>query len=529
MGKEWVARKSPERYGANARRLKETILNLKGLFIKVGQLVSILSNFLPEYFRRELEELQDQIPPRPLSEINTRIQSEFGKNPEELFASFDENAFASASLAQVHKARLHDGRSVAVKVQYMDIEEMAHKDLKTIQRLIGIAGFLFRIRGLDTNFTQVREMILEELDFEKEAQNINEIAANFETIEKVSFPRVVEELSSQRVLTTEFIDGVKISDLDAILSLGIDREELSERVLIAYCQMIFSDGIYHADPHPGNILVQPDGGIVFIDFGAVAQLSPEMKDGIPQFLEACLLRNTEQIVKSLRHMGFIAHDESSYNVEKIIEYVYGRFLESISIDSWNLKDIHVDARMKMEIMADLRKLDISLLDLTSTFRIPKDWILLERVILLLMGLCTHLNPTMNPVKIIRPYLEEFVLGNDRNWIKLISSVAKDMISSALTIPEELKRFLVKTNRGEIEIHVQGLRESTNLLYSLGHQLLYGVFAMVSGSFSYFTYKQGENMLAQGLMIISGFFLLALGGSLVSARRRWHKSRPKRRS
>ena len=527
MGREWVDRKSPTLYGANARRLKQTILNLKGLFIKVGQLISILSNFLPEYFRRELEELQDQIPAQPLSEIIARIQSEFGRNPEELFASFEENAFASASLAQVHKAQLHDGRVVAVKVQYMDIEAIAHKDLKTIQRLISITGFLFRIRGMDTNFAQIREMILEELDFEKEAQNIKEIAANFENEPKVSFPQVVEEFSSQRILTTEFIAGVKISDLDAISSLGIDQKELSERVLIAYCQMIFSDGIYHADPHPGNILVQPDGGIVFIDFGAVAQLSPEMKEGIPQFLEACLRRNTEQIVKSLRRMGFIAHNESSYNIEKIIEYVYRRFLDSISIDSWNLKDIHVDLRMKMEIMADLRKMDISLLDLTSTFRIPKDWILLERVILLLMGLCTHLNPTMNPLKIIRPYLEEFVLGKDRNWIKLISSVAKDMASSALTIPEDLKRFLAKANRGEIEVQVEGLRESTNLLYSLGHQMLYGIFAIATGGFSYLTYMQGEKMLAQGLIIISGFFLLALGGSIVTARRRWHKSRHKK--
>jgi predicted unusual protein kinase regulating ubiquinone biosynthesis (AarF/ABC1/UbiB family) len=283
--------------------------------------------------------------------------------------------------------------------------------------------------------------------------------------------------------------------------------------------MIFSDGLYHADPHPGNILVRPDGGIVFIDFGAVAQLSPAMKEGIPQFLEGVLRRDTEQIVKALKRMGFIARSEGDYNAERIIEYVYNRFLEDVTLDSWNLQDIQFDTKTKFEVLADFRKMDFSLREMTATFRIPKDWVLLERTILLLMGLCTHLSPTMNPMKTIRPYLEEFVLGKDRDWVKMIGSVLKDMALSAITIPEDFKRFLHAANRGELELRVQGLRESVNLLYSLGHQILYGLFAMVSGGFSYLTYTRGEEMLSLTLAGVGGLFLLCLGGSLFLARRR----------
>lgn len=523
MGAEWTARHLEARYVKNARRLKNAILQLKGLFIKVGQLISIMSNFLPEAFRAELEELQDKIPARPYSEISTRIQNEFGKTPDTLFATFEQQPIASASLAQVHKAALQDGRTVAVKVQHLDIEKIAKEDLRAIRRLITLVSFILRFRGLDTNFDQIRDMIMEELNFEMEGRYINAISANFEGDPQVSFPEVIAEFSSERVLTTTFIDGFKISNLDAIATHNIDRQELAERVLMAYCQMIFSDGIYHADPHPGNILVRPDGSIVFIDFGAVAQLSSVMKESIPQFLEGILRRDPEQVINMLKRMGFVAHNENDYQAERIIEYVYSRFLEDLSFDSWNLQDIaaNVDLKTKMEVMGDIRKMNISFRELTSTFQMPKDWILLERTILLLMGLCTHLSPTMNPMKTIRPYLEEFVLGKDRDWMKLVTTVVKDMAMSVLTVPEQMNSVLGKADRGELEMKVHGLRESANLLYALGHQVIYGMFAMVAGGMSYVAYSNGEMMLADGLALGSGFFLLCFGGSLLLARK-WRR-------
>ncbi len=521
LGKHWLDQRMTSVYAVNARRIKNAILRLKGLYIKVGQMISIMSNFVPEDFRQELEELQDRIPPRPLPEVTARLQADFGARPDVLFAEFAAEPIASASLAQVHKARLHDGREVAVKVQYVDIERTAKVDLNTIQRLVKIIGFIFRVRGMDTNFQQIREMIHDELDFRREAENIKEIAANFEGDEQVSFPEVIDEFSSERVITTEFIDGVKISNLDALAKLGLDRQMLAERIVTAYCQMIFIDGIYHADPHPGNILVKENGEVVFLDFGAVSRLSAHMKEGIPQFLEGVIRRDTEQITKALIRMGFIARNEHDYNADRLIEYVYSKFFEDMTLESWNLQDLQVDMKSKLEVLADLRKMDISIREMTSTFIIPKDWVLLERTIVLLLGLCTHLSPTMNPMKTIRPYLEEFVLGQDRDWLNMISSVMKDMFVSAVTIPDEFKRFLGKANRGDLQLRLTGLHESANLIYALGHQLLYAFFTIGCGAFAYLANKDGQVELAQWLSGGAGFFALVLLGSMFSARR-WRK-------
>ena len=521
FGTEWENSRSPAVYGKNAQRLKRLLLSLQGIFIKAGQLISMLSNFLPDYFRRELEELQDRIPPRPLSEISGRIRKELGQDPGVLFAEFDRDPIASASLAQVHLARLHDGRQVAVKVQYLDIEATTEIDLRTIKGLLSFYGFFLRIKGLGNLHSQFSEMIKEELDFRLEAQHIETIAANFTGNPHVFFPKVIHELSSERVLTTEYMQGVNISDLEKLTELNIDRQALAERVVTAYCQMIFSDGIYHADPHPGNILVQPDGSIVFLDFGAVAKLSNEMKEGILQFFEGILKRDNDQISAALQQMGLIALHEDTHHVEQLVDYIYSRFLKQVTVESWNLSDIHVEMQDKLDMMVDFSKMDISLRELMATFQIPKDLVLLSRTILLLLGLCTHLSPTMNPMKTIQPYLVEFVFGKDKDWVKLIETAVKDIVLSAITIPADLQGFLTKANRGELEVEVKGLTESANLVYALGHQLLYGLLIMFFGGFGYLAYSSGEIALSKGLFGISAFFLLSLGYSVWRARK-WQK-------
>lgn len=507
-------------YGKNAQRLKRLLLSLKGIFIKAGQLISILSNFLPEYFRKELEDLQDKIPPRPLSEIYERIQKELGKDPGQLFAEFDPHPIASASLAQVHLARLQDGRQVAVKVQYLDIEANAKQDLQTVKQLLSFYGFFLRIKGLGFVHSQFSQMIHEELDFRLEAQHIETIAANFTGNPQVLFPKVIHELSSERVLTTEFMQGVKISDLEKLTEQNIDRQALAERVLTAYCQMIFSDGIYHADPHPGNILVQPDGSIVFVDFGAVANLSAEMKNGILQFFQGVLKRDNDLISNALQQMGLIALREDTHHIDQLIDYIYSRFLKQMTVESWNLSDIHVSIEDKLDMVVDFSKMDISLRELMATFQIPKDLVLLTRTILLLLGLCTHLSPTMNPIKTIQPYLETFVFGRDKNWVKLIETAVKDIALSAITIPKDLQTFLIKANQGQLQ--VKGLSEGANLLYALGHQLLYGLFVMFFGGLGYLARSHGETAISQGLFVVSAFFLLSLGFSFLRARK-WQKN------
>jgi predicted unusual protein kinase regulating ubiquinone biosynthesis (AarF/ABC1/UbiB family) len=522
LGPEAYERGLIERHRANARRVERTILELNGLFIKVGQLISILTNFLPEEFRQGLERLQDQIPARPVEQIIDRIEIEFGRHPEKLFASFDPVPIASASLAQVHEARLHDGRRIALKVQHADIDEIVRLDLTAIRRILGLVQMFTRIRGLESYHSEVSEMIHEELDFVQEAANIEQIAANFANDPSVSLPRVIREFSTQRVLATEFVDGTKVTDLAGLERHGIARSVLAQRILTAYCQMIFIDGVYHADPHPGNILVRDDGSLVFVDFGAVGELSRDMKEGIPVFLEGVIRRDAQKITGALRRMGFVARADDPDDVaDRVIDYFQHRFLEQITIESWSLGDVQVDMKTKLEAMADLRKLDISFRELTATFQVPKDWVLLERTLLLLLGLCTHLDPTMNPMRTIQPYLEEFVLGRDRDWGALVRAAAKDMALSALTIPEAVNRFLTRANRGELQVQVRGISEGANLLYAAAHQLVYGMLATGSGIIAFLSHEQGDDLVATGAGLLSVVLLLGIVASAVAARR-WRR-------
>jgi predicted unusual protein kinase regulating ubiquinone biosynthesis (AarF/ABC1/UbiB family) len=514
-----------ERHRVNARRIERAIIELDGLFIKVGQLISILANFLPEEFRRELEGLQDAIPARPIEQIVERIEREFGRGPQTLFAWWNPEPMASASLAQVHEARLHDGRRVAVKVQHADIDEIAQLDLTAIRRILSIVQFFTRLRGLESYHTEISAMIRDELDFQKEAQNIERIASHFENDPMVEFPVVVHELSTAKVLTTELVEAAKVTDLEALERRGVDRQSLAQRILTAYCQMIFVDGVYHADPHPGNILVRHDGGIVFVDFGAVGELSRDMKEGIPQFLEGVIKRESPRITGALRRMGFVARvevdgrsrDEEDV-AERVIEYFQRRFLEQVSLESFSLKDVQVDVRAKAEMLADLRRLDVSFRELTRTFQVPKDWVLLERTVLLLLGLCTTLDPAMAPMRTIQPYLEEFVLGRDQDWVALVRSAVKDMALSVLALPAGVSRLVARANRGDLEVRVQGLRESANLVYAAAQQVVFGVLAAGSGVIAYLARVRGDTLVATSATVAGVVFLLGIVRSMWGAKR-----------
>ena len=287
FGRSWRDARIGDVHTRNAKRVYATILRLQGLFIKVGQLLSIMANFLPPEFRGELEALQDQVPPRPYGEIAERLRSEIGEGMT-LFAELDPVPIASASLGQVHLARLVDGRPVCVKVQHKDIDRIVRLDLRTIRRIMGIVQWFVPVQGLGAYYHQIKELLSQELDFALEANNIERIAGNFTADERVVFPKPVRELCTRRVLTTTFVEGVKASDVAALRALGVDKKDVARRLVRLYCQMIFVDGVYHADPHPGNVLVQGSGAIVLLDFGAVAELSASMREGIPEFLEGVL-------------------------------------------------------------------------------------------------------------------------------------------------------------------------------------------------------------------------------------------------
>lgn len=503
----------------NARRVYETILKLQGLFIKVGQALSIMANFLPDAFRHELEGLQDQVPPRPFEEIARRIEEDLGEPPEELFARFEKEPIASASLGQVHEATTKDGRRVAVKVQHHDIDETVRLDLKTIRRILMIVQWFVPVQGLDGYYHQIKEMLSRELDFTLEADNIELIAKNFTSDSRVLFPTPIRELSTKKVITTSFCEGRKLSDLAGLDKQGVDKKELASRLVRAYCQMIFVDGVYHADPHPGNILVDADGNLILLDFGAVAELSQPMRDGIPEFLEGVLRRDTDRLIRALRKMGFLSRTSDEAVSEKVIEYFHRRFQEEVKIESFNLKDIKIDPQRGFENLLDLRKMNVGLKELSGAFEIPRDWVLLERTILLVYGSCAQLDPELNPMAIIKPYLQEFVLGN-RDWQQVAMETVRDMALGAITLPDDLRKYLVKATRGEMEVRVRGLQEGSRTLYAIGRQLIYTAIALTTGYAALHLHERGEDGTPTRILIgVASFSALMLVISSVIGRPR----------
>lgn len=490
----WVAHRLRETHLRNARRIERGICELQGLFIKVGQLISIMTNFLPEEFRRELEGLQDAVPPRAFCDIEERLREELKQRPSELFASFDEHPVASASIGQVHLAVTRDGQRVAVKVQYPDIEQIVRSDLRTLERIFSIVGWFVPYHGLDELYREIRALVIAELDYRAEAENGRRIGANFEGRKDVRFPQVVAELSTSRVLTTHFEEGCKISDTASLRRQGLDRTALARQVVEIYCQQIFADGVYHADPHPGNLLVRAhkEGPptIVFLDFGAVAEIPAKVRQGMIELVQGAITRDTNRIVRAMRQMGFVARGADDRVFEKVVEYFHERFQETISLDSLNLKDIKFDPEKSLESLADLRKMDISLRELSSNFHVPKEIIVLERTLLLLMGLCTELDPTLNPMTVIRPYLERFVLG-EGEWSQLLVDTSKDMVMTVTALPGELRKFMRSAHSGELQIRFKNLETSSQLMYRLGHQVIYAGVGIAGASIAVILEGRGD--------------------------------------
>jgi predicted unusual protein kinase regulating ubiquinone biosynthesis (AarF/ABC1/UbiB family) len=525
---ESIQRILMEKHRRNARRIERTIISLQGLFIKVGQLISIMTNFLPAEFREGLEGLQDQVPPRPFPDIEKRIREEFGgQSIGELFAEFDQRPVAAASIGQVHAARLPTGERVAVKVQYPDIDEIVRIDLRTLRRIFSIVSWFVPHHGLDGVYREIKAMITAELDFRLEAQNGRRIAENFEGRDDVSFPLVIDRLTTGRVLTTRWEDGVKISDTQRLAALGVDRKVLARKVIEAYCQQIFVDGVYHADPHPGNVLARrcddhPAEGnacIVFLDFGAVAEVSPKMRAGIIDFLQGAIHRDTQRIVRAMKDMGFVARGADERTFDRVIEYFHQRFQEEIQLDSFNLKELKFDPQKGLENLADLRRMNISLRELSASFHVPKEWILLERTIILLLGLCTELDPDLNPMGVIRPYLERFVLGPDQDWSKFVVDTTKDVAMAALALPGEMRRFITRAQRGELEVRFGNVDEAAQRVVAVGHQLIYTAVGIAACALAVTFEGRGQAEPAETAWTVATVAGVLLVLSMWSGRRR----------
>jgi len=466
----------------NANRVKAAILRLNGLFVKVGQLLSILTNFLPEAFQKPLEELQDKIPPRPFEQVATRIKKELGQSPSALFAAFDEEPLAAASIGQVHRARLHDGTEVVVKVQHADIEEIAQIDLEIIRRLTRLISWFYQIKGIDHLYTQVQKMIEEELDFGREAASMQLISQQLEGEKGIIIPNVHAAFSARRVLTTTWHNGVKVANVEQLDAWGVDRKALASLILRCWCRMIFKDGFYHADPHPGNLLVEQDGTLVLLDFGATGVVSKAMREGIPKLIEAAVKSDNIAIVEACQAMGFIAtgHDAEEM-AEKMVQALRNFLQNEVRLEGLNFKDIKVNPFNNS--LYDLIQ-DIGISGISGTVQVPKDYILLNRALLLLLGLSSSLAPQLNPLEVIRPYLQNLMLTDKNGLLNFATNLLQGTLLNTLALPDEIRQTLQKIRRGKIELSNPDMRTAAKLQYQANRQwqMAFFILLMLTGAY-----------------------------------------------
>jgi ubiquinone biosynthesis protein len=317
-------------------KMRLMIEELGPTYVKMGQIVSSQSNVLPKEWAVELDKLQSNVPPFPSEEAREVIREELGDYPENLFASFNPTPFAAASTAQVHLARLHTGEKVVVKVQRPNIHQQMKADLGIMQnaaRIISARSSYVRTIDLVGMLEQFSSSVLDELDYLGEAYNATRLGKDMAPLPGVTVPKIYYEFTTSKVLTMDFVDGVKITNVDAIEAAGFDKEVLVTNLLRAMVKQLFITGFFHADPHPGNVFVNLEtGNVTFIDMGMVGELTVQQRLNIAQLLMALQkqdIRAMADILLSLSTPFMDSFDQGAYYRD--FERTVGRFMLSGNI------------------------------------------------------------------------------------------------------------------------------------------------------------------------------------------------------
>ena len=302
------------------------------------------------------------------------------------------------------------------------------------------------------------------------------------------------------MLTTTFVEGVKANDLATLERLGLDRQRIALQIMETYCRLIFRDGLYHADPHPGNLIVRPDGTVVFLDFGAVARLTPAMQRGLAAFLMGVMNRDANRVTAALGTMGFVPTGNAAPQaVLDLVNGIHTRVLGGLDPWSFRLGDVGPAfvRQAHAQTFDDMRDLDVSFRDLAGAFQVPRDWILLERTVLLLLGLCTTLDPTINPFRVLWPYVEPLAREIAPSPWAFVTDAIQDAARTLFGLPATADRALEKLDRGEVEVQVPSLRNQTAVLIALGRQVVYTLGALGTGALATVAHLGGDAGLAVG--------------------------------
>ncbi|MBV8761093.1 MAG: AarF/ABC1/UbiB kinase family protein [Deltaproteobacteria bacterium] len=407
----------------NARRMFKGFVRLRGVYIKLGQILSVMGTFLPREYTEELEGLQDDVPPARYHKIAKTFLQSFGKPPSAVFKTFEKDPIAAASLGQVHLATNAAGEKLAVKILYPNVATIIKVDLRVLGWAIRVYKQFVPVQQIERVHEQLADMLARETDLENEARMITRMAKNFEGDPDVLFPAVYPEWSSATVLTMTFMDGVKITKKQALAKLDLDPYAVATKLIKVFYKQLFIDRFFHADPHPGNFFVQrgPEGQprIVVLDLGSATELRKNLADGMFDILSGLMQRKDDLVVKGIDEMGFIAPSGDRALLERTTRKYFEKLL-NINITDFGKIDPKVaqqlaDPDMKREELRELMK----------SIAYPEGWFYVERASVIMFGLQATLAPKLNGIQVGFPYVMQFMMEKQQQRMAPKPEPAKD--------------------------------------------------------------------------------------------------------
>ena len=448
-----------------AARFRQVLVDLGPTFIKMGQLLSTRPDMLPAHWIDELSQLQDACAPLPLAEVRREIEHSLGRPVDELFAWMDPVPTASASIAQVRRARTHAGADVAVKVQRPRVRQQIEADLGLLQYVARLLEALVEETGVYTPSDIVDEFdraIHEELDFTHEARNARDLARASQGISVLVVPKVHEDLSTSTVLTLDYVDGIKVTDVPG--REGYDPKEVARNLIEAFCRQLIEGGVFHGDPHPGNILVLPGNRIALIDFGLVGHLSRPMQEALVTAIVGIALRDPETVARVLYRVGV---PEGHTVIATLRDDIAG------ILDSY--LGLHLDEIRSSTLLRDLLDLAVR-----HRIKVPKEYALLGKASVTLEGIIRSLYPDLDVLEVGLPYAKEMLFSRFSSGDAsgaLMKSLLK-IQGLAEDLPAQFSQILSDLEGGKFRVHVrsESLDRIADNVRSLGLTVFLGLIA-----------------------------------------------------
>ncbi|MEH2434382.1 MAG: AarF/ABC1/UbiB kinase family protein [Nostoc sp.] len=476
--------------------IRNTLLDLGPTFIKVGQLFSTRADIFPVEYVEELAKLQDKVPAFSYEQVEATIERELGKKIPELFHNFEPIPLAAASLGQVHKAVLHSGESVVVKVQRPGLKKLFEIDLQILK---GITRYFQNHpkwgRGRDWLgiYEECCRILWEEIDYLNEGRNADTFRRNFRGYDWVNVPKVYWRYASSRVLTLEYLPGIKISQYEALEAAGLDRKAIARQGAQAYLLQLLNSGFFHADPHPGNIAISATGALIFYDFGMMGRIKSNVREGLMQTLFGIAQKDGDRVVQSLIDLGAIAPTDDMGPVRRSVQYMLDHFM-----------DKPFENQSVAAISDDLYEIAYN-----QPFRFPATFTFVMRAFSTLEGVGKGLDPEFNFMEVAKPYAMQLMTdmnGSEGNsFINELSRQAAQVSSTAFGLPRRLEDTLEKLERGDMRLRVRSIETERLLRRQSSIQLSISYALLISG----FT-------LSATILVVTNYVWWALAPGLIAA-------------